>query len=32
MTDEWTPPDEWKYPKPNSSGETFFKKICEEHQ
>ena len=21
MTDEWTPTDEWKYPKPNSSEE-----------
>ena len=32
MTDEWTPPDEWKYPKPNSSLETLFNKVCEEQQ
>ena len=30
--EESTPKDEWKYPKRNSSGETFYKKICEEHQ
>ena len=29
---EWTPEDEWEYPKPNSSGETLYNKVCEEHQ
>ena len=34
MTGEWTPKGEqgeWKYPKPNSSGEFMLNKICEEH-
>jgi hypothetical protein len=32
MTDEWTPPNEWNYPKPKSTGEVMYNKICEEHQ
>ena len=32
MTTDYTPPDEWEYPKPNTSGETFYNKVCEEHQ
>ena len=31
-TGDFTPKDEWKYPKPNSVGESFYNKICEEHQ
>jgi hypothetical protein len=31
-TDDWTPPDEWRYPKPNSVIEFIYKIICEEHQ
>ena len=27
-----TPPDEWNYPKPNSTFEYMFKNICEKHQ
>jgi len=27
-----TPPDEWKYPPPNSTGGFMYKKICEENQ
>ncbi len=30
--DDITPPDEWNYPRPNSSGETLYNKVCEEHQ
>jgi hypothetical protein len=26
-----TPKDSWRYPKPNSSSEEMYKKICEEH-
>ena len=32
MTDEWTPPDEWEYPKPESVIEDMYNKVCEEHQ
>jgi len=32
MTDEWTPPDEWNYPQPDSVNEILYKNICEEHQ
>ena len=32
MTTDTTPSDEWRYPKPNTSGETLYNKICEEHQ
>ena len=32
MTDEWTPKNEWRYPKPKSSGEVLYKEICKEHQ
>jgi len=32
ITLEWTPNNEWNYPKPNTSGETMYNKICEEHQ
>ena len=32
MISDMTPPDEWEYPKPNTSGETLYNKICEEHQ
>jgi hypothetical protein len=31
-TMDFTPKDEWKYPPPNSSGETLYNKVCEEHQ
>ena len=32
MTNDMTPPNEWSYPKPNTSGEFMYNKICEEHQ
>ena len=32
ITSDGTPPDEWKYPKPESTSEGLFNKICEEHQ
>jgi len=32
QTRDFTPPDEWFYPKPNSSNEVQYNKICEEHQ
>ena len=32
MTSDFTPPNEWKYPKPNTSKEFMLKKVCEEHQ
>ena len=28
----FTPPDDWNYPKPDSSTEFMYKKICGEHQ
>ena len=28
----YTPKDEWKYPKPNTSKEFMLNKVCEEHQ
>ena len=28
----YTPKDEWKYPKLNTSKEFMLKKVCEEHQ
>ena len=31
-TSDFTPSDEWTYPKPNSTFEYMYKKICEEHQ
>ena len=31
QTSDYTPPDEWSYPKPNSSGEFKYNKICEEN-
>ena len=30
MRGEETPPDEWRYPKPDSVGESTYNKICEE--
>ena len=32
MIGDYTPPNEWKYPQPDSVGETLYNKICEEHQ
>lgn len=32
MTSEWTPKDDWYYPKPKSVSEYMNNKICEEHQ
>jgi len=32
LSDDWTPKDEWRYPPPESSFESMYKKICEEHQ
>jgi hypothetical protein len=32
QTSDFTPPDEWNYPKPNSTIEFVLYKICEEHQ
>ena len=32
ITSDGTPPDEWKYPKPESISEVMFNKVCEEHQ
>ena len=29
---DMTPPDEWNYPKPNSTFEYMFKNICEKHE
>ena len=29
---EITPPDEWRYPQPNTVIEFMFNKVCEEHQ
>ena len=29
---DFTPKDEWIYPKPNSSIEFLYNKVCEEHQ
>ena len=29
---DMVPPDEWSYPRPNSTFDYIFKKICEEHQ
>ncbi len=29
---DYTPKDEWKYPRPKSTLEYFYNKICEEHQ
>ena len=31
-TRDFTPKDEWRYPKPNSGFEFMYNKICEEHQ
>ena len=28
----YTPKDEWKYPKPNTSKEFMLNKVCEEHR
>jgi len=30
-TRDFTPPDEWVYPKPNSPSESILNKVCEEH-
>ncbi len=30
--EEWTPPDEWNYPQPDTVIEFRYKYICEEHQ
>ena len=27
--DDWTPKDEWDYPKPNSVRESLYNEICE---
>ena len=32
MTSDFTPPNEWKYPKPESISEFVSNKVCEEHQ
>ena len=32
ITYVFTPKNEWRYPKPKSSGEVLYKEICEEHQ
>jgi hypothetical protein len=32
MIYEFTPPDKWEYPEPNSAGEILYNKVCEEHQ
>ena len=32
ITSDGTPPDEWKYPKPESVSEVMFNKVCEEFQ
>ena len=29
---EWTPKNEWGYPKPKSVKEFMYNKVCEEHQ
>ena len=29
---DYNPPGEWDYPRPNTSTEIMYKKICEEHQ
>ena len=31
MTSDFTPPNEWKYPKPVSISEFVSNKVCEEH-
>ena len=32
ITYVFTPKNEWRYPKPKSSGEVLYKEICKEHQ
>ena len=32
MTSNFTPPNGWEYPKPESISEFVSKKVCEEHQ
>ena len=32
MIGDYTPPNEWKYPRPDSIGELIHNKVCEEHQ
>ena len=32
VTSDFTPPNEWKYPKPESISEFVSNKVCEEHQ
>ena len=32
MITEMTPKDEWEYPRPKSVIDSFYNKICEEHQ
>ena len=32
MTSDFTPPNEWKYPKPESISEFVSNKVCKEHQ
>ena len=32
QTSNSTPPDEWKYPQPESVLEYMYNKVCEEHQ
>ena len=32
MTTDYTPPDEWFYPEPDTVFEYVYNKICEEHQ
>ena len=32
MTSDFTPPNEWKYPEPESISEFVSNKVCKEHQ